>query len=61
MLINIFKKSDKRSPQNDNPSKATISSTGVLSITTEELLKNKAIKNQYELLKDPKYRKFLKS
>ncbi len=58
MAFNFFKSKqtttlDKQTPQ------VEISSTGVLSVSTKELLKNDSIKKQYELLKEPEYRKIL--
>jgi len=58
MPFNPFKRKISASENRETP-QVEISSTGVLSVSTTELLKNKSIKNQYKLLDDPEYRKIL--
>jgi len=58
MTFNSAKKKPPALLEEQTP-QVEISSTGVLSVSTEELLKNTAIKKQYTLLKDPEFRKIL--
>lgn len=63
MIPKIFKKSvcDSRKKESIDTPAVEISENGVLSVTTKQILKNDAIREQYELLDNPEYLKLFKA